>query len=177
MRAPRPREPRLRAGLVLVAAGLALTACGSSGGEKVTRASILASSSASRTVSLLLVAASTDALGGFNFDGYGDGVMRVSVPVGWRVDVTCKNASSVLSHSCAIVTDAPLSPKGAPVAFAGASTPNPRSGIAPGASVAFTFVASKVGTYRIACLISGHEADGMWDWFTVTPGGRPSVHL
>jgi hypothetical protein len=167
----------LRLGLALVGAGMVLAGCGSSGGQSVARSSIVVSHLSSRTVSLLLVAASTDALGGFNFDGYGEGAMRVSVPVGWRVEVTCKNASSVLSHSCAIVTDLPLSPKGAPLAFAGASTPNPRDGIAPGATVAFSFVAARVGTYRIACLISGHEADGMWDWLTVTRGGKPGLHV
>jgi uncharacterized cupredoxin-like copper-binding protein len=50
------------------------------------------------------------------------------------------------------------------------------NGLGLGESSSFQFVASKVGTYRIACLVIGHESDGMWDWFDVTPGGLPSVH-
>ncbi|HXY46138.1 MAG TPA: sulfocyanin-like copper-binding protein, partial [Acidimicrobiales bacterium] len=83
---------------VVVAAGL-LASCGSSG-ESVKTSSILTTEAATQTVHLLLVSSSTGADGGFNFDGYANGAMRVSVPVGWRVQVTCKNASAILSHSC-----------------------------------------------------------------------------
>ncbi len=166
---------RVIAGAALLAFVPALAACGSSG-ETVKASSILKADPAARTVNLLLVASATSAEGGFNFDGYGSGTMRVRVPVGWRVVVTCKNAASDLSHSCAIVTDVPIVPTGAPLAFRDSSTPRPRSGTPPGATTVFSFVASRVGTYRIACLVSGHEADGMWDWFQVTPGGVPSVH-
>ena len=159
---------------VVVAAGL-LASCGSSG-ESVKTSSILTTEAATQTVHLLLVSSSTGADGGFNFDGYANGAMRVSVPVGWRVQVTCKNASAILSHSCAIVEDLPLSPFGAPLAFPGAATPNPAGGLTPGVSASFSFIAAKVGTYRIACLVSGHEIDGMWDWLQVTPGGLPALH-
>jgi hypothetical protein len=154
--------------------GIALASCGSSG-ESVKTPSILTSNLGSRTVRLLLVSGSTDAYGGFNFDGYGDGAMRVSIPLGWEVDVTCKNASAILSHSCAIVDDLPLSPHAAPLAFPRASTPNPAAGALPGVSASFSFLAARVGTYRIACLVSGHEIDGMWDWLSVTRVGLPRL--
>jgi Sulfocyanin (SoxE) domain len=89
--------------------------------------------------------------------------------------VTCKNASTILSRSCAVVEDLPLSPYGAPLAFLGSSTPEPTGGVAPGSSTSFSFVAAKVGTYRIACLVSGHEIDGMWDWLSVTRAGLPTL--
>lgn len=155
-------------------AGGTVASCGSSG-EAVHRSSILTSDPGAATVRLLLVSSSTGADGGFNFDGYGNGAMRISIPRGWRVDVTCRNASVTLSHSCAIVRDIPLSPYGAPLAFAGASTPSPSGGVGPGVTKSFSFVAARVGTYRIACLVSGHEIDGMWDWLTVTRGGSPKV--
>ena len=157
-----------------IALGGTLASCGSSG-ESVKTSSILTSAAAARTVGLLLVSGSTGADGGFNFDGYGNGAMRVSVPLGWRVDVTCKNASAILSHSCAIVDDRPLSPFRTPTAFPGASTPEPEGGLEPGASASFTFLAARVGTFRIACLVSGHEIDGMWDWLVVTPAGLPKL--
>jgi hypothetical protein len=100
----------------------------------------------------------------------------VVIPLGWRVEVTCKNASATLSHSCGIVADLPLSPFGAPVAFPGASSPNPKDGALPGVTNRFSFLAAKAGTYRIACLVSGHEIDGMWDWLDVTRGGSPALH-
>lgn len=168
---------RLRlAGALSAAIGLGgiLASCGHSGAS-VKTSSILTSDADTRTVDLLLVSSSTGADGGFNFDGYGDGAMRVSIPLGWQVDVTCTNASAILSHSCAIVDDVELSPDGAPIAFPGASSPQPQSGVSPGKSTSFTFVASRVGTYRIACLVSGHEIDGMWDWLDVTPSGLPSL--
>ncbi len=156
-------------------AGAVVTACGG-GGQTVKRPSILVADDSSKTVHLLLVSSSTNAYGGFNFDGYGDGAMRVTVPLGWRVDVTCKNASAIFSHSCAIVDAVALSPTGAALAFSGATSPDPQSGERPGNAATFSFVASRVGNYRIACLISGHEIDGMWDWLTVSRGGLPTLH-
>ncbi len=160
---------------VLLCAGM-LASCGSSG-QSVKTSSILTSDPATRTAHLLLVSSSTPAYGGFNFDGYGGGAMRVIIPLGWQVDVTCKNAAANLTHSCAIVEDLQLSPYGAPLAFPGASSPDPQGGVAPGATTSFRFVASKVGTYRIACLVSGHEIDGMWDWLTVSAGGVPKLNV
>ena len=122
-----------------------------------------------------LVGAENGNLAGFNFDGYGDGQMTVRVPVGWTVDVSCSNDSTALNHSCAIVQPEPLAPQGAPPAFFGAVSANAASGLAYGQTSNFSFVASKVGRYRIACMVPAHEVDGMWDWFIVTAGGSPSV--
>lgn len=167
---------RCRIGALFVAltAALLLAACGSAASTAVSRSSVLRTDTGARIVHLLLAAGSNGADGGFNFDGYGNGAMRVSVPVGWTVEVECTNDSSVLTHSCAIVENSVLSPNGAPIAFPGATTPDPTSGLSPGTSAHFSFVASRVGTYRIACLVSGHALDGSWDWFRVTAGGRPA---
>jgi uncharacterized cupredoxin-like copper-binding protein len=160
--------------LAFVCAACVLAGCGHAG-QSVSRSSILTVDESASTAHLLLVSSATGTDGGFNFDGYGDGAMTVVVPIGWRVEVNCKNASATLSHSCAIVDDAPLSPFGSAVAFAGASTPDPKSGVPPNVSDHFSFVASRLGMYRIACLVSGHEIDGMWDWLQVTPGGLPRL--
>ncbi len=79
---------------------------------------------------------------------------------------TCTNDSTALTHSCAIVDSSSgvaLPLDGGTVAFAGASVPNATDGLAYGLTDRFSFVASKVGLYRIDCLVIGHEADGMWD--------------
>jgi len=151
--------------------------CASCGGSPspLGPAAILRIDASNHTVDLHLAASETGALAGFNYDGYGEGQMRVRIPVGWHVEVTCTNKSSTLTHSCAVIEDHRLSPYGAPIAFPGAATPDPRSGLGFGQTARFGFVASRVGNYRIACLVIGHEIDGMWDWLTVTAGGRPSV--
>jgi Sulfocyanin (SoxE) domain len=156
---------------------VALSACGSSSSDGPLKApAIIQADAATKVVHLELAANETASFSGFNFDGYGGGAMRVSVPVGWTVDVTCKNDSTTMAHSCAIVDDAPITTSGGTIAFRGASIPNPVNGLGLGVSASFQFIASKIGTYRIDCLVIGHEADGMWDWFNVTPSGLPSVH-
>ncbi len=120
----------------------------------------------SRTASLTLVAGYDGSNNGFNFDGYGRGKLLVRVPLGWRVTVTCKNAGA-LRHSCAIVRGAMT---GVP-AFPGAATPN----LQTGQTARFAFTASRAGTYRIACLVPGHEEARMWDVLVVGGVKRPSI--
>ena len=125
---------------------------------------------AARTASLTLVAGYNDANNGFNFDGYGRGQLLVRVPLGWRVTVTCRNAGS-MRHSCAIVPGAMT----AVPAFPGATTPDPVLGLKTGQTARFTFTASRAGTYRIACLVPGHEEARMWDVLVVGGVKRPTI--
>ena len=125
---------------------------------------------AARTAALTLVAGYDGSNNGFNFDGYGRGRLLVSVPLGWRVTVTCRNAGP-MRHSCAIVRG----PMTAIPAFPGATTPDPVLGLKTGQTVRFTFTASRAGTYRIACLVPGHEEARMWDVLVVGGVKRPSI--
>jgi hypothetical protein len=125
---------------------------------------------ARRTASLTLIAGYSDANNGFNFDGYGRGKLLVRIPLGWRVAVLCRNASST-RHSCAIV-QGPLT---VTPAFRGASTPSPTVGLRSGQAARFTFKASRAGVYRIACLVPGHEQARMWDVLVVGGVRRPSI--
>ena len=124
----------------------------------------------SRTASVTLVAGYDGSNNGFNFDGYGRGRLLVSVPLGWRVTVTCRNAGP-MRHSCAIVRG----PMTAIPAFPGATTPDPVLGLEKGKTARFTFTASRAGTYRIACLVPGHEEARMWDVLVVGGVKRPSI--
>jgi hypothetical protein len=121
------------------------------------------------TATVTLIASYDGANSGFNFDGYSRELMW-TVPRGWKVRVICKNRGP-LRHSCAVVSGA-LSTK---PAFPGASTPHPTSGLAPGKTATFSFRATKVGVYRFACLVSGHEDARMWDVLKVARRGKPSV--
>jgi hypothetical protein len=106
----------------------------------------------------------------FNYDGYGSGALVLKVPVGWSITVQCENRGTV-PNSCAVVggradTD-PLDPSW--------STPNPKIGLDPGTSASFTFTPQTPGSYRIASLVDGSEASGMWLDLEVTNGGAPSL--
>ena len=125
---------------------------------------------AHRSVSLTLVAGDGDANNGFNFDGYGRGELIVSVPVGWRTTVYCRIAGS-LRNSCAVVQGA-LS---ATLAFPGAGTPDPVTGLGAGRSATFSFTPDRAGSFRLVSLVPGHAAARMWDVLEVTRGGRPSI--
>jgi hypothetical protein len=167
----------LRRGALLATAAVVLAGCGSSASTPLSPSAILKSDGATRVVHLELAANEDGAFSGFNFDGYGGGAMQVSVPVGWTVDVTCVNDSTTMAHSCAIVDGGSPTLSGGRIAFPGATIPDPVNGLGLSKSASFQFVASKVGTYRIDCLVIGHEADGMWDWFNVTPAGQPFVRV
>ena len=125
---------------------------------------------AHHVVRLTLLASLGGSNNGFNFDGYGRGELLVQVPLGWRVAVDCENRGSA-RHSCAVVRGSLATTP----AFRGAATPRPLQGLDPGAKAAFSFVASRAGTYRLACLVPGHEQARMWDVLDVVRGGTPSI--
>jgi Sulfocyanin (SoxE) domain len=124
----------------------------------------------SRTATITLIAGYDSANGGFNFDGYGRGELLVTVPKGWRVVVQCHNRS-IVRHSCAVVGG----PLATSLAFPGATTPHPRIGLEQGQTSTFSFRASRVGVFRLACLVPGHEEARMWDVLRIVPHGRPSI--
>jgi sulfocyanin SoxE-like protein len=155
--------------LVLVAA---TCGCGVSPRRSEPLSSWLSFRARAKTVNLRLIAAYNDVYDGFNFNGYGKGEVLVEIPEGWRVDVRCTNGSRSMRHSCAIVRGLTAAP-----AFPGAASPTPIRGVGPGGAAAFSFVAANQGTYRIVCLVPGHEQEGMWDVLDVTHGRIPAVVL
>jgi hypothetical protein len=123
-----------------------------------------------RVAHLTLLAGLGAGNNGFNFDGYGRGELLVRVPLGWRVVVSCANRDGG-RHSCAVVRGAlAVTP-----AFAGAATPQPLVGLSPGAKAVFSFVASRVGTFRLASLVPGQEQARMYAVLDVTRGGLPAI--
>lgn len=106
----------------------------------------------------------------FNYDGYTNGTLVITVPADWQATIQCENHGTV-PNSCAVVknrTDlAPIE--------AGWSTPDPLHGLDPGQSAAFVFSPHQAGSYRIASLVGGNEASGMWADLEVTAGGMPAI--
>lgn len=128
---------------------------------------------AKRTATLTLEGALGPENSGFNFDGYSKGALAVSVPKGWRVTVDCSNEAAALNHSCAIVRNATATTP----AFPGATIKDATAGLAKGKHETFRFTAGSTGSYRIACVVPGHEPAGMWDGFEVTAKGVPTVAI
>lgn len=124
------------------------------------------SDAASKTVKFTLVAGYSSANHGLNFDGYDQGALVLSVPTGWTADVTCQNKAS-FSHNCAVVNGPDTTQPSIP----GAGT----ASVPSGQSATFSFTAPSPGAYRLACLVPGHEAGGMWETLRVTSSGSPSA--
>jgi sulfocyanin len=131
------------------------------------------------TATLTLIAGYNGARHGLNFNGYSTGSMVVQVPKGARVQVVFQNRGT-FPHSIIIARSKAhmrTGTQGFPLAFPGAYTPQPMSGIAPGKSQTFTFVAGQVGHYEIVCGVDHHAQSGMWDTFEVTASGLPTLIL
>lgn len=125
---------------------------------------------ASETAIVTLIAAYPATDFQFNYDGYGSGALVLTVPVGWTVTVQCENHGTV-PNSCSVVADgkatSPVRPDW--------STPDPGRGLDPGQSAAFNFTPTQVGSYRIASLVGGNEASGMWLDLEVVASGLPAL--
>ena len=108
-----------------------------------------------------------------DFNGYSRGQVLVEIPSGWRVTVHCLNMSSA-PMSCAVVSNSlSRSP-----AFPGAATPHPTVGLASGSTATFSFLATRAGSYRLACLVDNEEiGNGMWDALQIGGTGQPVVKL
>jgi len=165
---------RLREAWIVLACVVAtlVAGCGASRPPRPSLAKILSYDATAKTVVLTLVPGATNMFSGYNYNGYGRGAVLVDVPLGWRVTVRCINDVASVPHSCAVVRDGGNAT--API-FPGAASPDPQRGLAPGHSAEFSFVASRPGAYRIACLIPEHETMGMWDAFEISRTQRPSI--
>ena len=125
---------------------------------------------AARTALVTLIAGYPATDFQFNYDGYANGALVLTIPAGWTVTVQCENRGTV-ANSCAVVRSrddpVPVDPTW--------STPNPQRGLDPGTSASFSFTPETPGTYRIASLVGGSEASGMWADLEVTAGGGASL--
>jgi alcohol dehydrogenase (cytochrome c) len=121
-----------------------------------------------KVVNVLMVASYDATLSGMNFNGYGNGDMKVTVPKGWSVNMFVQNKNGQIPHSVMIT---PESVKGTvkdfKEAFKGASTPSPDAGFVGNDTQSFSFTADAAGTYLIWCAVPGHGTMGMYDTLIV----------
>lgn len=159
--------------LPFLLAALCLAACdpitGTGSGTPPDPSKYLKVDAQARTAVVTLIAGYPASDFQFNYNGYPNGQLRLKVAVGWQITVQCANRSTV-NQSCAVVADGhatePLQPDW--------STPDPQRGLNPGESASFVFTPRSTGDYRIASLVPGSEASGMWLDLVVASSGQPA---
>lgn len=168
------RLMRVQLLLALVAAVAIVGACdpvmGTGSGTQPDPKQYLKADPTTRTAIVTLIAGYPATDYQFNYDGYQSGALVLTVPVGWQITVQCSNHSTV-PQSCAVVADGsatqPIRPDW--------STPDPERGLDPGQSATFVFTPSATGDYRIASLVRGSEASGMWLDLKIVASGAPAL--
>ncbi|MBX5437053.1 MAG: hypothetical protein IRZ33_07535 [Alicyclobacillaceae bacterium] len=132
----------------------------------------VAKGTSAKTADLLVIAGYKNVNNGMSFNGYANGQLKVTIPLGWKVNVKFENPSPI-PHSVMIV---PAATKGKATgftpAFPHAETPNPSRGYSGKGAQMFTFTASKAGTYLIWCGVPGHGIAGMYDTLVVSKSAR-----
>jgi sulfocyanin len=129
-----------------------------------------------KAATLTIIAAYNNVGGGFNFNGYNNGGLTITVPQGAKVTIAFTNKAP-LPHSVVITPYAKRTLAGAfPPAFNGSASPNPMSGMANVAKpVLFSFTVTTAGTYALVCGVPGHALAGMWVTFVVAKVAAPSM--
>jgi len=133
-----------------------------------------------RTVSLAITAGATSENNYWNYNGFTNGDLAITVPEGYTVSITLTNDDPNMAHSLGISAETSnfTMPPAAEPAFAGAITGNPTSMIdatMPGQTETIEFVADRAGSYSMVCFIPGHSAIGMWTYFNVVAGEEAGV--
>ena len=163
----------------VLALGIALVSVSAMGSPRPVRAATpawLKANVRARTAYLTLIAGWSDANGGLNFDGYSDGKMVVTVPLGWHVRVTFSNRSAA-PHSVEVIAyHTPVPEIGFRAAFKNAHSPDPIDGITQDhRPQQFAFVAARADRYMIICGVPGHASSGMWERLVVAKTARTAT--
>src|SRR5437667_6653913 len=138
-----------------------------------------------KTATFELVAGLTGLNGALNFNGFRDGGLTLTVPLGWNVVMHFRNHDGMLPHSAEVIdTVHPLPVQPVTPAFPKAFTVRLAEGIPSEGRDDLRFIADKGGSYLIFCGVPGHGAAGMWVRLEVsgsvqkpslaaTPAGKP----
>jgi hypothetical protein len=123
------------------------------------------------------VAGLTGLNGALNFNGFRDGGLTLTVPLGWTVVMNFRNHDGMLPHSAEVVADThPLPTVPVAPAFPRAFTLRLDQGLVSEQTDTLRFIAFKGGSYLIFCGVPGHGAAGMWIRFVVSGSIRkPSL--
>lgn len=130
-----------------------------------------------KTAEFDLVAGLTGLNGALNFNGFRDGELTLTVPLGWTVVLHFTNHDGDLPHSAEVIADVrPLPVASVPPAFDRAFTLRLERGFEAGEGDDIRFVANKEGSFLIFCAVPGHGVAGMWIRLRVSgSASTPSV--
>lgn len=136
---------------------------------------------AANTVTMDIVAGSSDANNSWNYNGYYSGNARIVVPQGAEVTVNFTNEDQLTPHSLGIgeTRDSwPATFQSVTPVFEGAVSSGANSmsdATQTGESETITFTASEAGDYAMICYLPGHANQGMWIYFRVSAEGEAGV--
>lgn len=176
------------------AASLALTGCGQGPAALSARLSLnpytrrpvhpvamLSSDPSARTATLIVDAGYNSTNDWANFNGYANGQMTVTIPLGYQVHIEFTNDAGI-PYDLGVYTAS------GQLAFPGAGNSvqeladNASAGVLPGESETLSFSASSLGHFRMESLLyrfpnntPSRTAMGMWAAFNVVPSGNPEV--
>lgn len=166
-------------GGILALPTVLMTGCGTV--TNSTPSSLMVTNPTARTADIYLITGYNRNNLWNNFNGYANGKLSVTVPVGYKVALHVTNDGGV-PYDVGVYT------KDQQLAFSGAGNSlsdyvqNPSAGIMPGSSVTYSFVANRIGDYQLADLLylfPSHQPTrlpiGMWGEFHVTSTGTPHV--
>ena len=167
---------------VLIITALLLVAGGAGSAPQplpaATVPSWMTADTAHKLVAFVVTAAQSGANGTLNFNGYANGQMTVTVPVGWSVHIDFDNSGAgALPHSLEVIRAArSMPPEGITPAIPQAETNNLIAGTPPQQRDSLDFVAAPAGNYLWFCGVPAHGTEGMWDRFNVSGSAHlPSV--
>lgn len=161
----------------LAAIGLATVGLAGCGTAPIDAAQIMHVHSLSQTVDLKIVGQYSSSQQVNTFNGYTNGQMVVTIPVGYHVNMKFVNngpipeAIGIYHHNHLAFPHAGMSYQQVMI--------SPTAGLLPGQSQSFSFTATRVGTYKLANVLNGNTnhtpTSGQWDLVKVVPSGTPSV--
>ncbi len=127
----------------------------------ITADDLLKPGSTANSVKVVMVAAFNAANYGMNFNGYSHGKAVLTVPVGWKVEVTFINPSPI-PHSAIVCEKAETKKLQIPEPyFEGGATPKHIMGQTVG-KADFSFTADEAGEFALACGFPSHAVAGHW---------------
>lgn len=173
--------PSLRRAALVAAFSIFAAGAGSLSAQELTTPDWMQVDDDAQTVTMQIVAGTTDENRSWNYNGYYDGNVDIVVPEGYEITIEFSNEDSSNPHSLGIGQPAegmyPPDVDPTPV-FEGAITRGATSkarATQSGASETITFTADTAGEYAMICYIQMHAAMGMWTHFTVSGDGESGI--
>lgn len=157
--------------LALPVASVAQAQSAQSDGAKRVTPDWLTVDNENRKVGLYIVAALTTNNSGWNFNGYANGDLTITVPLDWLVEIRFTSRDGNFPHSLGIIEiedEIPVSGDQAKVALPRAFSLQFSRGFFGPQEDKFDFKANRIGRFLLFCGVPVHAKGGMWGYFVVS---------